>query len=106
MKEVVQETERYAAEKGVPKVPVWFDGGVRHGSDILKALALGADLVWIGRGVLWALACEGQTGVENIIRILNEELKEAMLQCGCYSFEDIKKNNIIYDEKDLMFARL
>jgi len=79
---------------------------VRHGSDILKALALGADLVWIGRGVLWALACEGQTGVENIIRILNEELKEAMLQCGCYSFEDIKKNNIIYDEKDLMFARL
>jgi isopentenyl diphosphate isomerase/L-lactate dehydrogenase-like FMN-dependent dehydrogenase len=41
-----------------------------------------------------------------MIRILNEELKEAMLQCGCYCYDDIKKNNIIYDEKELMFARL
>jgi (S)-2-hydroxy-acid oxidase len=79
LKEVVEETERFAAEKGTKKVPVWFDGGIRHGSDVLKAIALGADLVWIGRPVLWALACEGQTGVENVIRILNEELKEAML---------------------------
>ena len=106
LKEVVEETKRYAAETGTEKVPVWFDGGIRHGSDILKAIALGADLVWIGRPVLWALACEGQTGVENMIRILNEELKEAMLQCGCYCYDDIKKNNIIYDEKELMFARL
>ena len=106
LREVVEEVAKYSAEKGTKKVPVWFDGGIRYGSDVLKALALGADIVWIGRPVLWALACEGQTGVENIIRILNEELKEAMLQCGCYSFEDIKKNNIIYDDKDLMFARL
>ena len=79
LKEVVDEAKRYAAEKGVKRVPVWFDGGIRHGSDVLKAIALGADLVWIGRPCLWALACEGQTGVENVIRILNEELKEAML---------------------------
>jgi isopentenyl diphosphate isomerase/L-lactate dehydrogenase-like FMN-dependent dehydrogenase len=106
LKEVVEETIRYAAANGTKKVPVWFDGGIRHGSDILKAIALGADLVWIGRPVLWALSCEGQTGVENVIRILNEELKEAMIQCGCYSYDDIRKNNIIYDEKELMFARL
>ena len=72
----------------------------------MKALALGADLVWIGRPVLWALACEGQKGVENIIRILNEELKEAMLNCGCYNLDDIRKKQIIYNDSELMFAKL
>jgi (S)-2-hydroxy-acid oxidase len=71
LKEVCQETIRWAKERGVTKPKVWFDGGIRHGSDILKALALGADIVWIGRPVLWALACEGQQGVENMLRIFN-----------------------------------
>jgi isopentenyl diphosphate isomerase/L-lactate dehydrogenase-like FMN-dependent dehydrogenase len=53
---------------------VYFDGGVRTGADVLKALALGADLVWIGRPVLWALAAGGQKGVETMLRILNDEL--------------------------------
>ena len=61
------------------RIPIWFDGGVRNGRDILKALALGADFVWVGRPTLWALACEGQKGVENMLKILNNELKEAML---------------------------
>ena len=85
---------------GIPKVPVWFDGGIRSGADVLKALALGADIVWIGRPILWALACEGQTGVENMIRILNEELKEAMLSCGVFCLEDIKKKKIIYSKNE------
>jgi len=106
LKEIADEVERVCKEKGIKKVPVWFDGGIRSGSDVLKALALGADLVWIGRGVLWALACEGQTGVENINRILNEELKEAMLRCGCYSLEDIKKKKILYEKDELLFARM
>ena len=93
-------------EKGIPKIPVWFDGGVRSGSDVLKALALGADLVWIGRPVLWGLSCDGQKGVENVIRILNEELKEAMLRCGCYSLEDVRKKNIIYSKDELLFAKM
>ena len=41
-------------------VPIFFDGGIRRGSDVLKAIALGADVVLIGRAVLWGLACEGQ----------------------------------------------
>ena len=65
------------------KVPIFFDGGVRRGSDILKALALGADNVFIGRALLWGLAADGQRGVEDVVRILNEELKEAMLATGC-----------------------
>lgn len=64
-------------------MPVFFDGGVRRGSDILKALALGADNVFIGRALLWGLAAAGQKGVEDVVRILNEELKEAMLATGC-----------------------
>lgn len=60
LKEVCEEVEKVCKEKGIKKVPVWFDGGIRNGSDILKALAYGADLVWIGRAVLWALRCDGQ----------------------------------------------
>lgn len=79
---------------------------MRSGADVLKALALGADIVWIGRAVLWALACEGQQGVENVIRILNEELKEAMLRAGCYSLEDVRRKKILYGKDELLFAKL
>lgn len=106
LKEIADEVERVCKQKGIKKIPVWFDGGVRSGSDVLKALALGADLVWIGRSVLWALSCEGQQGVENIIRILNQELKEAMLRCGCYSLEDIKTKKIFYDQEELLFPKM
>lgn len=105
--ECVAEVELYTKEKGLSKRPdILFDGGVRTGTDILKALAMGADTVWIGRGVLWALACEGQTGVEKIIKLLNDELKEAMLLTGCYNIQDIRKNNILYDKSELIFPKL
>jgi isopentenyl diphosphate isomerase/L-lactate dehydrogenase-like FMN-dependent dehydrogenase len=64
-------------------IPVFFDGGVRKGTDVLKALAIGADVVFIGRAVLWGLATNGQPGVERVVDILNRELKEAMLATGC-----------------------
>jgi 4-hydroxymandelate oxidase len=67
---------------GAP-IPVFFDGGVRKGTDVLKALAIGADIVFIGRAVLWGLATAGQVGVERVIDILNRELKEAMIATGC-----------------------
>ena len=57
LREIVNEVQIVCKEKGIAKIPVWFDGGIRTGHDVLKALAIGADLVWIGRPVLWGLAC-------------------------------------------------
>ena len=51
-----------------------MDGGIRRGTDVLKAVALGADAVMAGRALLWGLACGGQAGAETALRILREEL--------------------------------
>ena len=66
----------------VPRVPVIFDSGIRSGSDILKALALGAKAVCIGRGVRWGLAAYGSPGVQRVLEILQAELVTAMAQTG------------------------
>jgi len=65
------------------RVPILLDGGVRRGTDVLKALALGAKAVLIGRPVLWALAVAGQRGVEHALSILREEIDLAMALAGC-----------------------
>jgi 4-hydroxymandelate oxidase len=65
------------------------DGGVRRGIDVLKALALGADLVAIGRPVLWALAVGGADGVQRVVEILRDELSVSMALTGCRSLGDI-----------------
>ena len=65
------------------------DGGVRRGIDVLKGLALGADLVAVGRPVLWGLAVDGSTGVELALRILRDELSLAMALAGCRSLADV-----------------
>jgi 4-hydroxymandelate oxidase len=58
------------------------DGGIRRGTDIVKGLALGADAVMVGRPVLWGLAAAGAEGVRLTLRMLQEELREAMALCG------------------------
>jgi (S)-2-hydroxy-acid oxidase len=72
--------EIVAAVRG--RVPVFVDGGIRRGTDIFKALALGATAVGIGRPQVWGLAAFGQSGVEAVIDILNRELMTIMRQAG------------------------
>ena len=68
---------------------VYVDGGIRRGSDVLKALALGARTVWVGRPILWGLSVGGEEGAINVLEILRRELDEAMLLCGCAKLADI-----------------
>jgi 4-hydroxymandelate oxidase len=75
-------------------VDVLMDGGVRRGTDVLKALALGAKAVCVGRPVLWGLAVDGEAGVRDVLRILIEEFDLAMALAGCASVEDITRDLI------------
>ena len=68
---------------------VYVDGGIRRGSDVLKAVALGARAVLVGRPVLWGLCVAGEEGVAHVLEILKRELDEAMLLCGCTSLSEI-----------------
>jgi len=74
------------------KVPVIMDGGIRRGTDVLKALALGADAVCVGRPYAWGLAAFGEEGVTRVMQILDSELAIAMQQAGCPSLQDITRN--------------
>jgi 4-hydroxymandelate oxidase len=73
------------------KVPVFIDGGFRRGSDVFKALALGAKAVFIGRPYIWGLAAFGQPGVERVLDLLRLELELVMKQCGTRSVAEITR---------------
>ena len=85
--------EVVAAVKG--KIPVLVDGGVRRGTDALKALALGATAVGIGRPYIWGLGAFGQPGVERTLDLLNTELRLAMAGVGARTLHDIKPAALI-----------
>ncbi|HET7226387.1 MAG TPA: alpha-hydroxy acid oxidase [Candidatus Eisenbacteria bacterium] len=71
------------AEAVADRIPVLMDGGIRRGTDVAKALALGARAVLVGRPVLWGLAVAGETGVRDVLATLVRELKQAMSLLGC-----------------------
>ncbi len=76
------------------KVPVMIDGGFRRGTDIFKALALGADAIGIGRPYIWGLSSFGQEGVEAVLTILTQEFEMTMQQAGVKSIKEINTNYI------------
>ena len=71
------------------RVPVLMDGGVRRGTDVLKALAFGASAVLVGRPAAWGLAAAGEDGVADVLRMLREEFENAMALTGCRTIEEI-----------------
>jgi isopentenyl diphosphate isomerase/L-lactate dehydrogenase-like FMN-dependent dehydrogenase len=76
------------------RIPVFLDGGVRRGTDVFKALALGAKAVGIGRPFLWGLGAFGQAGVERVLEILQGELKLAMGNCGTPTIAAIDRSYV------------
>ncbi|HWD95686.1 MAG TPA: pre-mycofactocin synthase MftD [Acidimicrobiales bacterium] len=77
------------------QIEVLLDGGVRRGSDVVKALALGANAVMIGRAYLWGLAVAGQSGVENVLDILRGGIDSALLGLGKSSIDELDRTDVI-----------
>lgn len=77
------------------KIEILIDGGIRRGTDVIKAIALGAKAVLIGRPVIWGLAVDGEKGVSSVLEIMRKEIDHAMALCGIDSIEKIDKNLIV-----------
>ncbi|HEY5358689.1 MAG TPA: pre-mycofactocin synthase MftD [Streptosporangiaceae bacterium] len=77
------------------QVEVLLDGGIRRGSDVVKALALGARAVMIGRAYLWGLAANGQAGVENVLDILRGGIDSALLGLGRSSVHELTRDDVV-----------
>jgi 4-hydroxymandelate oxidase len=73
---------------------VLLDGGVRRGTDVLKAVALGARAVLIGRSMLWGLAVAGEDGVADVLRMFREEVELGLALLGCASPADVSRAHV------------
>ena len=85
--------EAVAAAKG--RVQVLLDGGIRRGADVVKAIALGARAVFIGRPLFWGLAADGEHGVARVLDILKEEIEITMAKCGRPTIADIDASVVV-----------
>ncbi|XP_049520557.1 2-Hydroxyacid oxidase 2-like [Dermacentor silvarum] len=81
------------------KLEVYLDSGVRTGADVVKALALGARAVFVGRPVLWGLAYNGKQGVERVLQILRNELEHTMRLLGCSDVTDLCEDFVIQEKR-------
>ncbi len=86
------------AEAVGDRVDVLLDGGVRRGGDVVKALALGARAVMIGRAYLWGLAANGQAGVENVLDVLRGGIDSALLALARSSVEELTRDDVVVPE--------
>ncbi|CAB4903299.1 unannotated protein [freshwater metagenome] len=77
------------------EIEVLLDGGVRRGSDVVKALALGAKAVMLGRATLWGLAANGETGVNNVLEIMRAGIDETLVGLGIVSIHDLTPEAVV-----------
>jgi heme/flavin dehydrogenase (mycofactocin system) len=77
------------------QIEVLLDGGIRRGSDVVKAVALGARAVMIGRAYLWGLAANGQAGVENVLDLMRSGIESALLGLGHASIHDLSPDDVL-----------
>ena len=77
------------------QIEVLFDGGIRRGADVVKALALGAHAVMIGRAYLWGLAAAGESGVKNVLEILRSGIDSALLGLDRASVHDLAPEDVL-----------
>ena len=77
------------------QIEVLLDGGIRRGSDVVKAVALGAKAVMLGRAYLWGLAANGQAGVENVLDIIRAGIDSALLGLGKSSIHDLTADDVL-----------
>ena len=76
-------------------VEVYMDGGVRKGTDVLKALAMGAKMTFVGRPAVWGLAWAGKPGVVKTLEIMREELDNCMALSGCTSVGQVQQKDVL-----------
>jgi 4-hydroxymandelate oxidase len=89
----------YVADAVAGRAEVYVDGGIRRGTDVVKALARGARAVMVGRPVLWGLAVDGEPGVARVLEILRNEFDTALALCGCPSVTDVTADLLRPDSK-------
>src|SRR5918994_339254 len=76
------------------RLEVYVDGGIRRGSDVVKALALGARAALAGRAPLWGLACDGEAGARRVLELLRDEIELSLALCGCTSPEQVQPAHV------------
>jgi 4-hydroxymandelate oxidase len=77
------------------KAEVLVDGGIRRGTDVLKAMALGARAVLLGRPILWGLAVGGESGVERVLQFIRAELELGLRLSGCATVNDVDRSLVV-----------
>lgn len=78
---------------------IMLDGGVRQGTDVFKALALGAKAVFMGRPLVWGLAVNGQKGAEHVLELVQRDLELTMKLSGCVNISDITKEYVAHESQ-------
>ena len=74
---------------------VFVDGGIRRGTDVFKALALGAQAVGVGRPIIWGLAVDGEQGARRVLDVLRKDFELTMGLCSCATIDEMNKDLLV-----------